>query len=82
MNKKITEEKRLSARILLAEGKPYREIASTLEISIGSLHNIVKEPTENLSPFIDEIKKRAAMKYWLLSDHILSRISELNLIYG
>ncbi|MBI4823545.1 MAG: hypothetical protein HY805_04860 [Nitrospirae bacterium] len=50
MSKKISKEKRVSARILLAEGKPYREIASTLEMSIGSVHNIVKEPTENLSP--------------------------------
>lgn len=82
MNKKITKEKRLSARLLLTEGAPYREIASELQISIGSVHNIVKETPENLSPFIKEIKQRAAMKYWLLSDHILSRISELNLTYA
>ncbi|MBI4824374.1 MAG: hypothetical protein HY805_09145 [Nitrospirae bacterium] len=28
------------------------------------------------------VSARAAMKYWLLSDHILSKISELNLIYA
>ncbi|MBI4823665.1 MAG: helix-turn-helix domain-containing protein [Nitrospirae bacterium] len=82
MNKKISKEKRLSARLMLLEGRSYREIASELQVSVGSIHNIVKETPENLSPLISEIKKRTAIKYWLLSDHILSRISELNLTYA
>jgi hypothetical protein len=68
-----TEEKEL-ARGLLAMGKSYREVAEALELSVGSVHNIAKEPLERVEPMVSEIKRRFAMKHWLLADHILNKI--------
>lgn len=68
-----TDEKEL-ARGLLAMGKSYREVAEAMDLSVGSVHNIAKEPPERAEPMVTEIKRRFAMKHWLLADHILNRI--------
>ena len=82
MAERISEEKKELATTLVKAGKPFREVAEVLQISIGSVHNISSEPYEDIAPIVDEIKKRSAFKHYLLSDYILSSISELNLTYA
>ncbi len=76
---KIAKEKRAMARALLAEGRPYREVAEALDISVGSVHNIMKESREDIMRISKETRVRLAMKCLLLSDHILCRISDYDI---
>jgi len=76
----ITEEKRELARALLAAGKSYREVARAMDLSVGSVHNISRESSEDIEPLVAQIRGRFAMKHWLLADHILSRITDGNLL--
>jgi len=46
---KIPEDKRDLARALLLAGSTYKEVAEALDISIGSVHNITREPSERLA---------------------------------
>jgi hypothetical protein len=66
--------------VLLASGRGYREVAEALEISVGSVHNIMKEPDEDLEPFIKQIKVRFAKRHFILEEHILARISDSNIV--
>ncbi|MDA8174380.1 MAG: hypothetical protein M0018_07310 [Nitrospiraceae bacterium] len=75
---KIEEAKRDMARVLLESGRSYREVAGALEISIGSVHNIIKEPHEKTAPLLREIRERSAAKNLLLADHFLNRITDYN----
>ncbi len=72
----IAQEKRAMAKALLASGRPYREVAEALDISVGSVHNIMKESREDVMRILKETRARHAMKCFLLSDHILGRISD------
>jgi hypothetical protein len=76
----IKEEQKELAQALLAAGKSYREVARAMDLSIGSVHNISRESSEDIEPLVAQIRGRLAMKHWLLADHILSRITEGNLI--
>ena len=76
----IEEEKKELAQALLAAGKSYREVARAMDLSIGSVHNISRESSEDIEPLVAQIRGRFAMKHWLLADHILSRITEGNLL--
>ncbi|MDA8389032.1 MAG: hypothetical protein M0Z58_10290 [Nitrospiraceae bacterium] len=44
-------------------------------MSVGSVHNIMKESREDIMRILKETRARIAMKRLLLSDHILGRIS-------
>jgi hypothetical protein len=63
-------------------GRSYREVAEAMELSVGSVHNIAKEPVERIEPVVREIRRRFAMKHWLLSDHILSDIHKRDLLHA
>ncbi len=77
---RIEAEKRELARALLVAGRPYREVAEALDISVGSVHNIMKESREGLTGLLKETRARLATKYLLLSDHILGRISDADIL--
>ncbi len=77
--RKIEESKRQMALALLKSGSSYREVAVALDMSVGSVHNIAKEPEREIGPLVEEIKNRLAMKYLLLADHILNRITDWNI---
>ena len=79
MAKKLPEEKKELARALLETGMSYREVSSALAISVASVHNISREPLEDLAPLVAEIRKRMASKCWLLADHILSKLGNLSI---
>ncbi|MBI4822991.1 MAG: hypothetical protein HY805_02020 [Nitrospirae bacterium] len=79
---KILEERKDIVHALVESGKSYREVASTLGISIGSVHKIMHEPDELIFPLVEQLKKRLSARHYLLSDYILSRISELNMTYA
>lgn len=74
--KRINEDKREVVRVLLETGRSYRDVADTLEISIGSVHNIMKEPAGLTAGFVAALKARFAQKHYMLSDHILTRITD------
>ena len=76
---KIAAEKRVMAKTLIASGRSYREVAEVLDISVGSVHNIMKEAQENIMRILTETRARHAMKCLLLSDHILGRISDYDI---
>ncbi len=73
---RIAEEKRAMAKALLAAGRPYEEVARAMDISVGSVHNIMKESREDLTRILNETRARIGMKYLLLSDHVLGRIDD------
>ncbi len=73
---KIAGQRRAMAKALLATGRSYREVAEALDISVGSVHNIMKESSEDIMRILKETQARHAMKCLLLSDHILGRISD------
>jgi len=73
---KIPDEKKELAVALLHSGKSYREVAEALEISIGSVHNIAREPMARIGPLVAELKERFAAKHYLLADHILGKIGD------
>lgn len=77
---KIAEPKRDLACALMEAGKTYREIAVALDISVGSVHNIVREPTEITGSLVEHIKKRVSTRNYLLSEHILSAICDGDII--
>ena len=77
---RIAEEKRAMAKALVAAGRPYREVAEALGISVGSVHNIMKESREDIMRILKETRARHAMKCFMLSDHILGRISDSDII--
>ena len=79
---KIAAEKRAMAASLLASGRPYREVAEALGISVGSVHNIMRESSKDITRLLKETRARIAMKCLLLSDHILGRISDHDIIYA
>ncbi len=75
----LKEETREVARALLAVGKSYRQVAEALEISVGTVHNIAREPRGDIEPLVRELKGRMAMKYWLIASHIMATINDRNL---
>ena len=79
---KIAGQRRAMAKALLAVGRPYREVAEALDISVGSVHNIMKESSEDIMRILSETRARHAMKCLLLSDHILGRISDYDIIHA
>ncbi|MDA8169073.1 MAG: hypothetical protein M0Z59_05155 [Nitrospiraceae bacterium] len=48
--RQIAWKKRELARVLLASGRTCREVAEALDISVGSVHNIMKESGERVGP--------------------------------
>ncbi len=76
----IAQEKRAMAKALLASGRPYREVAEVLDISVGSVHNIMKESREDIMRILKETRARHAMKCLMLSSHILGRISDSDIV--
>jgi len=72
----IPDEKKELAVALLHAGKSYREVAEALDISIGSIHKIAKEPMEKIGPLVRELKERFAMRNYLLAEHILGKIDD------
>jgi len=78
----IRDDEKELARALLAMGRSYREVAEAMELSVGSIHNIAKEPIARIEPVVREIRRRFAMKHWLLSDHILSGIRPRDLLHA
>jgi hypothetical protein len=78
--RKIPETRRELARALLEAGKTYREVAEALDMSVGSVHNVMKEPPERTAPLLSALKSRFAMKHLMISDHILGRISDTDIM--
>jgi hypothetical protein len=76
---RLPEVKRDMARALLEAGKSYREIAEALGMSVGSVHNIMREPAGETAAIVVEIKSRFSQKFYMLSDHVLGRISDFNI---
>jgi hypothetical protein len=70
----IPEDKRELARAMLEVGKTYREVSDALDVSIGSVHNIMKEDMPDIMPLVEAIKARLASKHYMLADYILSHI--------
>jgi hypothetical protein len=77
--KRIGEKKRQMARELLEAGRTYREVAEAMDISIGTLHNIMREPPEATASLVGEIKGRLSAKHYMLADYILNTIEPLNI---
>jgi len=77
--KRIHHAKRELARALVGGGMTYQEVADTLEISVGSVHNVLKEPPAAVAPIVREMQARLAHKTFMLADHILSRICDYDL---
>jgi hypothetical protein len=71
----VPEEKKELARAMLKAKKTYREVAAALELSIGSVHNIMAEGHTDTGPLVEEIKKHFSSKYYMLVDHILDSIN-------
>jgi len=70
-----------SSLVLLAVGIITSNIIiNLLDISIGTVHNIMKEPMEDIEVLVEHIKKRLAAKHYLLSDHILNKITDYNIL--
>jgi len=61
---------------MVGTGMTYREVADTLEISVGSVHNVLKEPPAAVAPIVREMNARLAHKASMLADHILARIDD------
>jgi len=78
----IKQDEKELARALLAMGRSYREVAEAMELSVGSVHNIAREPMERIEPVLQEIRRRFAMKHWMLADHILGNIDARDLMYA
>jgi hypothetical protein len=79
---KIRENEKELARALLAMGRSYREVAEAMELSVGSIHNIAREPVERIEPVVREIRRRFAMKHWMLADHVLNTITRHDLSHA
>jgi len=77
--KKIHHAKRELARGLVGAGMTYRDVADTLEISVGSVHNLLKEPPAEVAPIVREMNARLAHKASMLADHVLARIDDLDI---
>lgn len=80
MSRKVPDGKKDLTKALLETGKNFREIAEALDISIASVHRIAKEPREDIAALVLEIKGRLSAKCYLLADHILNRMSEMNIM--
>ncbi len=81
--KKTPEEKRELALAMLEAGKSYSQVASALNISISTVHNIVIKGQDSASSsLIGLIKQRLAGRNYLLADLILSWVSDLDLQYA
>jgi len=76
MAKRLEEKKRELASTLLKAGRNYREVAEALDMSIGSVHKVSREPREDLAPLVEELRRRFSAKCLLLADHLLSRITD------
>jgi hypothetical protein len=74
----IKHKTRTLAGVLLRSGSTYREVSDALEISVGSVHNISREGMDYLEPLVTEMKRRSAFKCYLLADHTLSRMSDVD----
>jgi hypothetical protein len=79
MAKPITEDKKSMARAMIEAGSSYRQAAEVLEISSGSVYNIMRTTHEDLNPIVSSVKLEFANKFYLLSDYIVSRISDLDI---
>jgi superfamily II DNA/RNA helicase len=77
--RKFEEEQRALAKVLVASGKTYREVAEALDMSVGTVHNIMKEKAEDIAPIIKEIRRRFAAKTCALSDHLLNKITNADI---
>jgi hypothetical protein len=79
MSAKIPEQTRELARALLKAGRTYRDVAEAIQVSVGTVHNIAKEPYEDIEPLAAEIRRRFSMKYLLLADHVLGKITDMSI---
>jgi hypothetical protein len=74
----ITSKTRTLAGVMLRSGSSYREVSEALEISVGSVHNISREDMDYLEPLVMEMKRRSAYRCYLLADHTLNRMSDVD----
>ena len=78
-NNKLPEDKRELARAMVRAGKSYREVAEALDISKGSIFNIMKATGTDIRALADEIRAEMSAKSLVLADYILNRISDYSI---
>ena len=72
---KIQEDRKELALGLLEAGRTYREVAEAMDMSIASVHRILKESPEKISSLVEEVKGRFISKHLLIADSLLNGIS-------
>jgi len=76
VHNKISEDKRELARAMIRAGKSYNEVAKSLDISKGSVFNMMKATGIDIRMMADEIRAEMSAKSLVLADYILNRISD------
>jgi len=80
MYRAIPEKTKRTIRELVKQGMSYRDICSSLRVSMGSVYNAVHEekyrPDEDIQKVAAAIKHEMAAKYLLLADAMLESVSE------
>lgn len=80
MYRRISDEKRKTAKAMLKAGKLVYEVAKALELSRATVYRIKHEETdEDVEALAGEIRKEMAGRYLLLADTILRGINDIEL---
>jgi transposase-like protein len=80
MYRRISEEKRKTAKAMLKAGKMVFEVAKALDLSRATVYRIRHEDSdEDVEALVVEIRKEMAGRYLLLADTILRGIDDTEL---
>ena len=77
--KKTDAVKRDMARAMVDTGFTYREVAEKLGIGIGTVHSIVVDKTEDLTPLARSIRRKFATRCLMMADQVLDGITKYNI---
>ena len=74
--KRARETKRAIAKAMKMTGHTYRDIAEVLDVSISTVNAMIRHDGPELTRLTEEIIKREGKRHRLLSEYILSQISD------
>ncbi len=72
--KKTDAVKRDMARAMVEAGLSYREVADKLDISIGTVHNIVVDRADDPTPLARGLRRKFSARCMLMADEMLEQI--------